>query len=87
MEELATDIELHADQIRRERMSKRFKQQQQEAAEATLTRQGSKGSTMDRPLVGNLIGEGHANYVLMYNMLTGIRVGVRIVCFSVIPTF
>ncbi|PWN51732.1 SAICAR synthase-like protein [Violaceomyces palustris] len=27
-------------------------------------------------LVGNLIGEGHANYVLMYNMLTGIRIGV-----------
>ncbi|KAI9613517.1 hypothetical protein H4Q26_010124 [Puccinia striiformis f. sp. tritici PST-130] len=27
-------------------------------------------------LVGNLIGEGHVNYVLMYNMLTGIRIGV-----------
>ncbi|CAH7681028.1 hypothetical protein BY996DRAFT_4577700 [Phakopsora pachyrhizi] len=27
-------------------------------------------------LIGNLIGEGHANYVLMYNMLTGIRIGV-----------
>ncbi|CDS01455.1 hypothetical protein [Sporisorium scitamineum] len=27
-------------------------------------------------LVGNLISEGHANYVLMYNMLTGIRIGV-----------
>ncbi|KAF5330151.1 hypothetical protein D9611_010588 [Ephemerocybe angulata] len=73
--ELAEDIEQHADQIRRERMSKRFKQQQQEA-EATLTRQASKASQQDRPLVGNLIGEGHVNYVLMYNMLTGIRVGV-----------
>jgi hypothetical protein len=31
----------------------------------------------DTPLVGNLIGEGHVNYVLMYNMLTGIRIGVR----------
>ncbi|KAJ2930764.1 hypothetical protein H1R20_g6346, partial [Candolleomyces eurysporus] len=72
------DIELHADQIRRERMSKRFKQQQQEA-EATLTRQASKASRAsqsDKPLVGNLIGEDHVNYVLMYNMLTGIRVGV-----------
>jgi 1-phosphatidylinositol-4-phosphate 5-kinase len=72
------DIELHADQIRRERMSKRAKQQQQEA-EATLTRQGSKASRAsqsDKPLVGNLIGEDHVNYVLMYNMLTGIRVGV-----------
>ncbi|KAG1851962.1 hypothetical protein F4604DRAFT_1592186, partial [Suillus subluteus] len=28
------------------------------------------------PLVGNLIGEDHANYVLMYNMLTGIRIAV-----------
>lgn len=31
----------------------------------------------DVPLVGNLIGEDHVNYVLMYNMLTGIRIGVR----------
>ncbi|KAG2008781.1 1-phosphatidylinositol-4-phosphate 5-kinase [Coprinopsis cinerea AmutBmut pab1-1] len=78
--ELASDIEHHADQIRRERMSKRFKQQQKEAEEA-LTRQTSKGSKgdkddVDRPLVGNLIGEGHVNYVLMYNMLTGIRIAV-----------
>ncbi|KAM0750586.1 SAICAR synthase-like protein [Meredithblackwellia eburnea MCA 4105] len=27
-------------------------------------------------LVGNLIGQDHRNYVLMYNMLTGIRIGV-----------
>ncbi|GAA5860483.1 hypothetical protein JCM1840_000271 [Sporobolomyces johnsonii] len=27
-------------------------------------------------LVGNLIGQDHANYVLMYNMLTGIRIAV-----------
>ncbi|TFK19346.1 SAICAR synthase-like protein [Coprinopsis marcescibilis] len=76
--ELASDIEHHADQIRRERMSKRFKQQQKDAEEA-LTRQTSKASKEDfseRPLVGNLIGEDHVNYVLMYNMLTGIRIGV-----------
>ncbi len=30
----------------------------------------------ERVLVGNLIGEDHVNYVLMYNMLTGIRIGV-----------
>jgi 1-phosphatidylinositol-4-phosphate 5-kinase len=30
----------------------------------------------EKPLVGNLIGEGHVNYVLMYNMLTGIRIAV-----------
>jgi 1-phosphatidylinositol-4-phosphate 5-kinase len=31
----------------------------------------------EHPLVGNLIGEDHANYILMYNMLTGIRIAVR----------
>ena len=30
----------------------------------------------DKVAVGNVIGEGHANYVLMYNMLTGIRIAV-----------
>ncbi|KAF8155900.1 hypothetical protein B0H34DRAFT_660090 [Crassisporium funariophilum] len=77
--EFASDIELHADRIRRERMSKRAKQQQQ--AEAALTRGAdatgtTAGQTQDMPLVGNLIGEDHVNYVLMYNMLTGIRIGV-----------
>jgi len=35
-------------------------------------------ATTDDPkvLVGSLIGEDHVNYVLMYNMLTGIRIGV-----------
>jgi len=28
-------------------------------------------------LVGHLVDEGHSNYILMYNMLTGIRIGVR----------
>ncbi|KAF9015748.1 hypothetical protein BDQ17DRAFT_1230304 [Cyathus striatus] len=76
--ELASDIELHAEQIRRERMNKRAKQQQE--AEAALTRhdtrRGIAEEQKDMPLVGNLIGEGHVNYVLMYNMLTGIRIGV-----------
>lgn len=75
--ELASDIEIHAEKIRRERMSKRAKQQQE--AEAALTRAAIdvKEVLQDTPLVGNLIGEGHVNYVLMYNMLTGIRIGVR----------
>lgn len=30
----------------------------------------------EKALVGNIINEGHVNYVLMYNMLTGIRIGV-----------
>lgn len=46
------------------------------AAAPTLLRAPSK-LPEDRPLVGNLIGEDHVNYVLMYNMLTGIRIGVR----------
>jgi len=74
--ELASDIEMHAERIRRERNAKRAKQQQE--AEAALTRaESSAPVNPDQPLVGNLIGEDHVNYVLMYNMLTGIRIGVR----------
>ncbi|KAI0375997.1 SAICAR synthase-like protein [Pilatotrama ljubarskyi] len=73
--ELADDIELQAEQIRRERMSKRAKAQQD--AERALTRTATTLSRVDdKPLVGNLIGEDHVNYVLMYNMLTGIRIAV-----------
>ncbi|RDB27012.1 Phosphatidylinositol 4-phosphate 5-kinase its3 [Hypsizygus marmoreus] len=71
-DELESDIQLHADNIRRERLSKRAKLQQE--AEAAMTRE--KSTSQDVPLVGNLIGEDHVNYVLMYNMLTGIRIGV-----------
>ncbi|KAF8069053.1 1-phosphatidylinositol-4-phosphate 5-kinase [Lyophyllum atratum] len=78
--ELEEDIQLHAENIRRERLSKRAKMQQAAEAEAALTRQRSKDpkekENGDVVLVGNLIGEGHVNYVLMYNMLTGIRIGV-----------
>ncbi|KAF9967915.1 Phosphatidylinositol-4-phosphate 5-kinase, partial [Modicella reniformis] len=35
-----------------------------------------KDDETDRVLIGTRIGEDHANYVLMYNMLTGIRVSV-----------
>jgi 1-phosphatidylinositol-4-phosphate 5-kinase len=73
--ELESDIQIHADHIRRERMSKRAKWQQEAEAEAKLTRKEEKS---DIVLVGNLIGEGHVNYVLMYNMLTGIRIGVSL---------
>lgn len=70
--ELASDIQLHAERIRRERLSKRVKAE----AEAALTRSETRTTKDDAPLVGNLIGEDHVNYVLMYNMLTGIRIGV-----------
>ena len=73
---LDSDILEQADQIRRERLSKRAKAQQE--AEAAVTRAHSKRtvSEEEKVLVGNLIGEDHVNYVLMYNMLTGIRIGV-----------
>ena len=72
---LDPDILEQADQIRRERQNKRAKAQQE--AEAALTRAHSKKSVdEDKVLVGNLIGEDHVNYVLMYNMLTGIRIAV-----------
>lgn len=87
MDDMASDIQIHAEKIRRERMEKRA--QQQAEAEAALTRGPEQPSRKleDRPLVGNLIGEDHVNYVLMYNMLTGIRIGVRLLLFLVIrPT-
>ncbi|KAI0000132.1 hypothetical protein BJV74DRAFT_821764 [Russula compacta] len=59
-EELVSDMQQQAEQIRRERLSKRVKQ----------------ADDVPRVLVGNLISEGHVNYVLMYNMLTGIRIAV-----------
>ncbi|KZP26950.1 SAICAR synthase-like protein [Athelia psychrophila] len=71
---LASDIQQQADQIRRERNSKRVKAQQE--AEAVLTRTQSMSRDGAQVLVGNLIGEDHVNYVLMYNMLTGIRIAV-----------
>lgn len=130
---LDSDILKEAEQIRRERNSKRAREAQRERAEAEakLTgqqqahahppqpvhrRTGSREPTTDdesgapdisvadaapgsapglvlvdagvaaaapkekieedKVLVGNLIGEDHVNYVLMYNMLTGIRIGV-----------
>ena len=76
--ELESDIQLHADNIRRERISKRAMLQQE--AEAALTRERTmekdKDKLQDEPIVGKWIGEDHVNYVLMYNMLTGIRIGV-----------
>ncbi|KAJ4485465.1 SAICAR synthase-like protein [Lentinula aciculospora] len=76
------DIQAHAEKIRRERQEKRAKQAEAEAAltrEAGLRRDATLGGQRkgeNYPLVGNLIGEDHVNYVLMYNMLTGIRIGV-----------
>jgi 1-phosphatidylinositol-4-phosphate 5-kinase len=78
--ELATDIQIQAEQILRERESRRL---QQEYENSLVREKPPKPKVEDdgKPLVGNLIGEDHVNYVLMYNMLTGIRIGVRMVLF------
>ena len=65
--ELATKIQQQQEQLIRERQTKRAKAQQQEAA----------SRDPEKPLVGHWVKEGHQNYVLMYNMLTGIRIAVR----------
>lgn len=64
------DILEQANQIRKQR--KRAKVQAQLEAEARAPKEKER----EEVLVGNLIGEDHVNYVLMYNMLTGIRVAV-----------
>lgn len=69
--ELEDDIQIQAEQIRRERKRK----QAAEVAAAAAVEVAQKED--EHPLVGNLIGEDHANYILMYNMLTGIRIAVR----------
>ena len=65
--ELANEIQQQQEQLIRERQTKRAKAQQQEAA----------SKDPEKPLVGSWVKEGHQNYVLMYNMLTGIRIAVR----------
>jgi 1-phosphatidylinositol-4-phosphate 5-kinase len=81
---LDSDILAHSEQIRRERLERRQKKASAaenplEAAATAPTAPGKperKGTEDPKVLVGNLIGEDHVNYVLMYNMLTGIRIGV-----------
>ena len=62
---LDSDILAQAENIRRGRLERR-----QKKAEPAPAREETK------VMVGNLIGEDHVNYILMYNMLTGIRIGV-----------
>jgi len=82
---LDSDILLQSEAIRRERLERR---QKRAGAKDNLLEGGEirRKSEMKEPkkmeearvLVGNLIGEDHVNYVLMYNMLTGIRIGVSL---------
>lgn len=46
------------------------------AARRASKRKKEQNDDDDKVLFGTRIAEGHANYVLMYNMLTGIRIGV-----------
>ena len=71
---LDSDILAHTEIIRRERLERRQKKVSGEPETATLKPEPKKEDP--KVLVGNLIGEDHVNYVLMYNMLTGIRIGV-----------
>ena len=80
---LDSDILAHSEQIRRERLERRQKKANAEnpleaaaVAPAATGKPERKGTEDAKVLVGNLIGEDHVNYVLMYNMLTGIRIGV-----------
>lgn len=81
-EGLESEMQQQAEQIRRERQSKRQAEKTKaHPQEGVLTRtmsivRGPSSRGDDAPLVGNLIGEEHVNYVLMYNMLTGIRTSV-----------
>ena len=70
--ELDSDILMQADQIRRERLSKQRRQQEQHEAQMQALKEEK-----EKVVVGHLIDEDHVNYVLMYNMLTGIRIAVR----------
>ncbi|KAI9569849.1 hypothetical protein HD554DRAFT_2189255 [Boletus coccyginus] len=76
--DIEDDIQLQAEQIRRERKrAKAHKDAEEAFTRSSSRRRGSVGKEDDnKVLVGNLIGEGHVNYVLMYNMLTGIRIAV-----------
>lgn len=74
--ELDSEILKEAEQIRAERRAKA--QQEAEAAMTAPPAKRGKATSIDedQPVVGKMIEEGHVNYVLMYNMLTGIRVAV-----------
>ncbi|KAI5479210.1 1-phosphatidylinositol-4-phosphate 5-kinase [Pseudohyphozyma bogoriensis] len=84
MDDVEASIAHQESLIRKQRMEKAKERETAAGGEGGApvkrrsTRIGSGGSGMqdEGPLVGNLIGTDHSNYVLMYNMLTGIRIGV-----------
>ena len=86
--DLDADIQRQAEQVRRERKQRELEEAEQAQAHATGKRghhsrtgsAGAKSLEEWKPIVGHVVGEGHVNYILMYNMLTGIRVAVSCVC-------
>ncbi|QDS71353.1 hypothetical protein FKW77_002394 [Venturia effusa] len=60
LDEVSQDLEAaqYAEQVRQKRMSRRKRKEEEEE---------------DRVLVGTKVDQNHANYVMAYNMLTGIR--------------
>lgn len=75
---LDADILAHTEILRRERLERRQKKAEETSPEPVVRElEKPKPAPEAKVMVGNLIGEDHVNYVLMYNMLTGIRIGVR----------
>ena len=82
--DLDADIQRQAEQIRRERKERELEEAEEAQTHATgkkghHSRSGSAGTkSLEewKPIVGNVVSEGHVNYILMYNILTGIRVAV-----------
>jgi len=74
---LDSDILAHTEIIRRERLERRQKKAgAEQSVPVSELKAEPKVKEDPKVMVGNLIGEDHVNYVLMYNMLTGIRIGV-----------
>lgn len=90
-DEVELSILAQAESIRKERLVKKLELEKLESekekesrslAMPKIRRRSTRAGSTGEPtlgagvLMGNLIGQDHANYVLMYNMLTGIRIAV-----------
>ncbi|OCF43100.1 1-phosphatidylinositol-4-phosphate 5-kinase [Kwoniella heveanensis CBS 569] len=82
---LASDILAQTELLRQQKLERKQKKASAASVPSPATAEAEpraeekpkeKQPEETKVLVGNLIGEDHVNYVLMYNMLTGIRIGV-----------
>ncbi|KAF9427105.1 Phosphatidylinositol-4-phosphate 5-kinase, partial [Podila epigama] len=69
-----SDDEMEMDDL--EEAKRRMEALKKSSSRRMSKRKKDKDEDNDRVLIGTRIGEDHVNYVLMYNMLTGIRVSV-----------